>query len=264
MIRVPKRPQTAMEVVKTSFHVWKESLRVVLPIALTWAVFNLIFLIIFSSLGLEWQYDENHKFIFPTDHKLLFGWLGIASFVMSIMFNTAIIYAFHQTMQNKIIKFKETLQLACQKALSASMVIFIIMAPVIAMTMFVVGTGWWLGLIAAGILEIYLIFAFPLVIVTDKGIWGSLQESCRLVSSNWWHVAAVIAVMLLMFVIFCLLVVAVELLLQYSIHKERFSIILSGVGTIVWYPLVYAFLLTLLHDLQVRQEERGKHDSFRA
>lgn len=121
----------------------------------------------------------------------------------------------------------------------------------------IVLSGTMMFIIPGLIFSISLMFSFILVITDNQNVFQTLTLSHRLVWGQWWHVACVICVPLLLNIIFSLTLLLGLILL---LTKLNFSITELTLGTLLlniivqslFIPLIFSVVLVLLHDLRRR------------
>lgn len=122
--------------------------------------------------------------------------------------------------------------------------------------------GFWLyhhgeGTVAAWLRVIFnlvLLFLFvlfyftlPSVILEQRGVWGGLVRSVRLVWGNWWRSFLVLLPALLLIVVFLLIGI-----LWMGGVPAAWRLVYSFFAQVISYPLAIAATLVVFNDLQLR------------
>lgn len=99
------------------------------------------------------------------------------------------------------------------------------------------------------IFVVYLVvFAIPLIVLGNHGVFKSYEDSIKLVWGNWWRVFGIL--LIIYFVL-----IAVALLGAQLVHLNMpvIMIIWHFIYHFISYPLVISATLVLLHDLRMRK-----------
>ncbi|MBS0286787.1 MAG: hypothetical protein JSR17_05785 [Proteobacteria bacterium] len=121
----------------------------------------------------------------------------------------------------------------------------------------IVLSGTMMFIIPGIIFAISLMFSFILVITDNQNVFQTLTLSHRLVWGQWWHVASVICIPLLLNIIFSL-----TLLLGFILVSTKLSLkipdltlgamLINITVQSLFIPLIFSMVLVLLHDLRRR------------
>jgi len=110
--------------------------------------------------------------------------------------------------------------------------------------------GIYLFVLPAIFCAVLLSFYTPLILFDNKGAWGAVAGSCKLVWGNWWRTFAA-----LIPAIFILLFYA---LLQQGLLKISSNVFFSFCAFAIFFTifalLIYAFILVQYNDLKIRKK----------
>ncbi len=239
MFIVPTQPQTAWQVVRSGFGLWKSTFRFVWPFSIGFATLN------------AWY---GYYTISAVDNYSLTPSLFIIG-MLSVWIHASIIDAIHRGRGKKIYHY-----LPWHKILKKTCMLFLVV--ILMLSMILAGT---LCLIIPGIvLSIYLVFAPYLAIVDDGGVEQSIRNSFAISENFWWFLSNRLS--LVAFVFFILMLVVLFVTLGGWLFFRDKSVTDVGQQTkavtvpVFWflnaflYPLLHAFMLETLCDLRLRKE----------
>ncbi len=98
---------------------------------------------------------------------------------------------------------------------------------------------------------ILIYFAVPLIVLDNSRVFSSFEKSARLVIGNWWRA-------FLPWVFFVLVLIILNGIAILITGQLRFMLYTAGMFliTLVFYPLIVGYTLTLLNDLKLRQQQK--------
>ncbi len=256
MFRIPTAPQTAWQLIKSSFGLWKSSLKFVWPFSILLALFG------------DWYpYDFlNPQHLFTWDmlftpeglrelNTLLWHNLSmpgnLLGFVFVLVIHTLIIDTLHHS------RGKEHYALPVISSILRKAWVFS-MAYIVILLM--VALGGVLFLIPGLILSVYVPFAPYLGVIEEQGIVSAIENSFKLVHKRWWFVANRLSVIFLVFLLFALFVCVISggFLFEFTsilgpVTLKKITTTLGLVSNIFLYPLGHAFVLEMIYDLRMRK-----------
>ena len=205
MFIVPTQPQTAWQVVRSGFSLWKSTFRFVWPFSLAFATlgvllqhvhFNELFSKILRITALSEYYIMSISYGF---------WIAMIM-VISLFYglgNTVIIHCIHQC-RGKKRQERLVWTAMLKKTRVVSMIIFLTMImyigsgllllrPIVQLAQNLVVASYpkvvfeiLCIVIPIILLTVYLAFSYYIAIVDNRGVWGSIRASFALVSKHWW------------------------------------------------------------------------------
>jgi hypothetical protein len=256
MIAIPNRPQTVGELIKTGFRIWTGSFRAIVPLAIIFATLTILYEAGLHALGIKYDYNLNVFFYYSdrTDKLLI---LTAVFLVFVFIINAAMLWRMHAINRRETNTFMGSLV----KGFKKSFVFF--MACILTLSMVLGGTV--LFIVPGVVLSVSLIFAPYLAVISNEGLFGSIRESFRLVSSQWWFTATAFFAVTLGFLVLSIFVGAITIGLDtlrglmtnesFSVNqKEYISYIIDFVVIMLLYPLFNSCIMAMLYDLQVKKK----------
>lgn len=110
------------------------------------------------------------------------------------------------------------------------------------------------------ILMLSLAMSIPLLVIDDEGVIESLKHSHRMVWGNWWRVAVIFTVVMILYMVPSALVGGVAGFMLAAggavdgAAMELAFTALTVVVQIIFMPLMFASTITVFHDLKSRKE----------
>ncbi len=238
MFTLKNEPQNSQQILEQGFTLYKQTFWVSLPYALCATVLMMV-PVTLSSLHMM---KAGHHSDFAL-WVILACWLGGLTLLSGLIFR---LYCFCYQVPSHFIG---SLQHSLSKVISLLLLG--------ALYCLIVLSGTMLLIIPGLIFIISLMFSFILVITDNQNVLQTLTMSHRLVWGNWWHVASVISVPLLLNMAITLTVVLSVFILFTNLGSKLSEItiavaLLNILIQTIFIPFIFAVSLVLLHDLRRR------------
>ncbi|MGD0465381.1 MAG: hypothetical protein ABSA84_01615 [Gammaproteobacteria bacterium] len=266
-IIIPTKPQNMLQIIKTSFSIWKRALIKTIPFSLISIIAHSILMPVFLDFwdklrGYKWdQFSLN--LIFSKHCILLGGTIVLYAIVFSIT-NVSIIYIINKIANNENVYFSQAITTGANKAFSQLLIhilYFIIFVIAIALFMVVLFTFPMddllhlkltiyicciLPFIPSAIIFVYIMFANYLLIIEENSIVDSIKNSFKLVLGNWRYTFGA-------FLMISILHSACSFILDsFSVNdiiRNSFSIIFIA-------PFNSAFIIAILYNLIAKNRDK--------
>ncbi len=241
MFTLKTEPQDSLQVLEQGFSLYKLSFKQALPYSFLAALLMIAPYCLCTMFGMH---------IGTTGHVpayllwiLAFAWLGGFTILSGLIFR---LYCMCYNVPSHFIG-------SLQHALSKLIPLLLLSA----LYSLIILSGTMLMVIPGLILTLSLMFSFVLVITDNQNVFQTLTMSHRLVWGQWWHVARVICVPMLLNIILTLCVLLCLIVTCAKINMPTNSIILSATAfniviQTLFIPLIFSIMLVLLHDLRRR------------
>jgi hypothetical protein len=240
MFMVPTQPQTAWQVLRSGFGLWKSTFRFVWPFSIGFATMNAWYS--YSTIG-------------ATDHHSLTLTLFLMG-ALSVWIQASMIDAIHRGRGQAIYY-----HLSWRSSLKKTFVLLLVI--ILSLSMIVAGT---LCLIIPGmILSVYLIFSPYLAMIDDCGIEQSIRNSFAISENYWWFLSNRLSLVALILFVLILGVLFLSLGLWFFFRDKSVMDVSQQIKTVTipvfWflnaflYPLMHAFILETLYDLRLRKAQ---------
>lgn len=238
MFTLKNEPQDILELLETSFTLYKHAFWLSLPFS-----FIAIMLMCVPHL-----LEATSISLLFSQHPLGPWTIGICWFLGIIVLSGLIfsLYCFSNQIPNHFITSMKHALLKCISILLLS-----------ALYALIVLSGTMLLIVPGIILSVSLLFSFILVITENQPVLQTLTLSHRLVWGHWWHTVIVISIPLVINIAATLsgLLIIGGILVNHGLSFSKIYIA-SSLYTIVlqtlFIPLIFSVALVLLHDLRQR------------
>ncbi len=260
MIAIPTRPQKINGILKTGFRIWKGSFKAVIPFSLLFAAVTVGYEYLLCLLGIQYDLAYNVFFYYSENNsKVMLATLVFLAMVFIL--NSGLIYQMDEAVRRGKSKFHEGLLVGFEKSLAFFLV------SLVALLMISLGT--LLFFIPGIIFSVSIIFSPYLVVLSDKGVFGSIRESFRLIGNHWWFTATVFFVLTLGFlalsIVLGTLTISGDALRSLLFSDQAFAFhnnagvarTIDFVIIAVLYPLFNACILSLLYSLQAKEKKKA-------
>ena len=243
----PTQPQNIFQTIKTGFSIWKHTFSQTLVLSLINAI-N-------SWLLLYYMVYLKQEKVLPLYWEMLGG-------IISLTISISIIYRINKSIHNEWISFNQAIVIGCRKVFPM-LLVFIV---------YVVIQKIGLPIISNVILFVALNFLPWLVIIDENSIMVAIKKSFTLVSGNYRHTFGAIVMVILISCLVCFSVVFIGagvlfLSYKYEVHIDYFvwvvisSLLITLIISIL-YPLICAFNIAILYNLQARNKEKFRVNSW--
>ncbi|MBN2689083.1 MAG: hypothetical protein JXR42_00515 [Gammaproteobacteria bacterium] len=184
-----------------------------------------------------------------TQRANFFGVFSALLFLLTILTISVVIHRGYMLAKNEKNSLVASIALSIKRYITMFLVVFF--------SIIAVYFGIILLFLPAIFLAVMLLFAPFFVILEQKGIFGAIKESCKLVWGNWWRsfgFTAIFGVGLAM--IIALLLYVFNMLFGFVVQGLGLEIIMLVLSSIIlsWlYPMFLAAALVLFNDLKLRK-----------
>jgi uncharacterized membrane protein YeaQ/YmgE (transglycosylase-associated protein family) len=249
--QLPEEPQSIGGVLDDGFQLLKASFGKVLPISLVGAMFNTLPNLMAPDLD-------------PADLSTLpplLPWVVLLSIVVSLMIYSAVLARIDAVAHNT--------ELRLGAALSVGLRRFFPLLGCFVLYSVAVLAGSLALLIPGIILGLSLVMGPYLVVTARMAPLEALKMSHRLVWGNWWRTALLFSVLTIFVIVAYLLFILLFGLVAAVMFDDAKDLgtvtsLVAGLVTAVISPLMYAFVLSVLHDLQLRKQGTDLDDRLHA
>lgn len=240
MFTLKTEPQNSQQVLEQGFSLYKLSFASALPYSFLAAI------LMIAPYSLSILYSMSNNIV---GHHKIWLWIMAISWLGGFTILSGLIFRLYCICYNVPSHFVSSIQQALFKLIPLLLLL--------ALYCLIVLSGTMLLIIPGLILTISLMFSFILVITDNQNVLQTLTLSHRLVWGQWWHVACVISVPLLLNIIFTMSVLLSAILMLTKIQSKTMDIIttttlLNIIVQTIFIPLIFSVVLVLLHDLRRR------------
>lgn len=240
MFTLKAEPQNSQQVLEQGFSLYKRSFTSALPYSFIAALFMI------APYSLSALYSTSNSL---TSHLPIALWVIAITWLGGFTILAALIFRLYCICYNVPSHFVGSIQHALFKLIPLLLLLALYCLIVLSGTMLLVIPGL--------IFTLSLMFSFILVITDNQNVFQTLTLSHRLVWGQWWHVACVVCVPLLLNIIFTLSVLLSAILLLTKMNSKTTDIIMTAtvlniIIQTIFIPLIFSVALVLLHDLRRR------------
>ncbi len=238
MFTLKNEPQSSQQVLEQGFALYKHAFTRSAPYAFLAA------LLMIMPYTLSMLYSATHGM---TTHHQISLWIIAIAWLGGFTILSGLIFRLYCICYNVPSHFVGSIVHAVFKLIPLILLLMLYCLIILSGTMLLIIPGL--------IFTISLMFSFILVITDNQNVLQTLLLSHRLVWGQWWHVACVICIPLLLNIIFTLAILLSSILFLTKMQAMVGDILLTvtvlniAIQTI-FIPLIFSIMLVLLHGLR--------------
>ena len=243
MLRIPRQPQSLLEVLKMGFRLGIENFWGIIP-----------FTLLMTPLSVFIQPQTRFTLVDSTDAWVLF-FIALAIFLFCT-FHASIIFRIKMNIKNYELSHWDTLMGGLKMALPLFVIVFLqllflfslgfvssLLGPILGKVMTVI------YMTAAIYFFVFLSLATFLLVLYDQGILSSLTDSINLVRGNWWRTFTLFFILM-----FFMKIIPAFFGLFFGMQLVVASVLCFFILALLL-PLWYGGMIALVFDLKCRSPQ---------